>query len=56
MVPSRGLEVPEKINAEVELLIGQHVPEVLEPSEIRTRRGSGPYLTNKVVGVLLRFR
>ena len=27
-----GIQVPEKINAEVELLIGQDVPEALEPS------------------------
>ena len=37
------LQVPERINAEMELLIGQDVPEKLEPSEIRSRRGSGPY-------------
>ena len=29
-----GIQVPERINAEVELLIGQDVPEALEPSEI----------------------
>ena len=40
-----GIQVPERINAEVELLIGQDVLEALEPSEIRTRRGYGPYAT-----------
>ena len=31
-------------------LIGQDVPEALEPSEIRTRRGSGPYATKTKFG------
>ena len=39
------IQVPERINAEVELLIGQDVPEALEPSEIRSRHGNGPYAT-----------
>ena len=34
----------------VELLIGQDVPEALKPSEIRTRRGSGPYATKTKFG------
>ena len=37
------IQVPERINAEVELLIGQDVPEAHEPSEVRSRRGNGPY-------------
>ena len=45
-----GIQVSERINAEVELLSGQDVPEVLEPSEIRTRRGSGPYATKTKFG------
>ena len=36
-----GIQVPERINAEVELLIGQDVPEALAPSEIRTHSGNG---------------
>ena len=38
-----GIQVPERINAEVELLIGQDVPKALEPSEIRSRRDNWPY-------------
>jgi len=34
----------------VELLIGQDVPEVLEPFEIRTHRGKGPYATKTKFG------
>ena len=45
-----GIQVPERVNAEVELLIGQDVPEALEPSEIRTRRGNGPYATKTKFG------
>ena len=45
-----GIQVSERINAEVELLIGQDVPKALEPSEIRTRRGSGPYATKTKFG------
>ena len=45
-----GIQVPERINAEVELLIGQDVPEALQPSEVRTRRGSGPYATKTKFG------
>ena len=45
-----GIQVPERINAEVELLIGQDVPEALEPSEIRSRRGNGPYATRTKFG------
>ena len=40
-----AIQVPGRINAEVELLIGQDVPEALEPSEIRSLRGNGPYAT-----------
>lgn len=40
-----GILVPEIICREVELLIGQDVPEALEPSEIQSRRGDGPYTT-----------
>ena len=45
-----GIEAPERINAEVELLIGQDVPEALEPSEITSRRGNGPYATKTRFG------
>ena len=45
-----GIQVPERINAELELLIGQDVPEALEPSEIRTRRGNGPYASKTKFG------
>ena len=45
-----GIQVPERINTEVELVIGQGVFEGLEPSEIRTRRGSGPYATKTKIG------
>ena len=45
-----GIQVPERINAEVELLVGQDVPEALEPSEIRSRRGNGPYATKTKFG------
>ena len=45
-----GIQVPERINAEVELLIGQDVPEALEPSEIRSRRGNGPYASKTKFG------
>jgi len=45
-----GIQVPERISAEVELLTGQDVPEWLEPSEIRTRRGNGPYATKTKFG------
>ena len=45
-----GIQVPEKINAEVELLIGQDVPDALEPSEIRSRHGCGPYATKTKFG------
>ena len=45
-----GIQVSQKINAEVELLIGQDVPEVLEPSEIRTHSGNGPYATKTKFG------
>ena len=45
-----GIQVPERINAEVELLIGQDVPEALEPSEIRTRHGNRPYTTKTKFG------
>ena len=38
------------INAAVELLIGQDVPEALEPSEIRSRRGNGLYATKTKFG------
>ena len=37
------IQVSERINAEVELLIDQDVPEALEPSKIRTRHGNGLY-------------
>ena len=45
-----GIQRPERINAEVELLIGQDVPEALEHSEIRTRRSYGPYATKTKFG------
>ena len=45
-----GIQVSEKINAEVELLIGQDVPEALEPSEVRSRHGCGPYATKTKFG------
>ena len=45
-----GIQGPERINAEVELLIGQDVPEALEHSEIRTRRSYGPYATKTKFG------
>ena len=45
-----GIQVPERINAEVELPIGQDVPETFESSEIRTRRGYGPYATKTKFG------
>ena len=45
-----GIQVPQRINAEVELLIGQDVPEALEPSEIRAHRGNGPYATKTKFG------
>ena len=50
-----GIHVPERINAEVELLIGQDVPEVLEPSEIRSCRGNGPYATKTKFGWTLNW-
>jgi len=37
-----GILVPKKTRGEVELLIGQDVPEALEPSEIRSRHGDAP--------------
>jgi len=49
MVPSLG-QVLERINSEVELLIGQDVPEALEPSGIRTRRSNGPCATKTRFG------
>ena len=45
-----GIQVPERINAEVELLSGQDVPEALEPSEIRSRRGNGLCATKTKFG------
>ena len=45
-----GIQVAERINAEVELLVGKDVPEKLEPSEIRYRRGNGPYATKTKFG------
>ena len=45
-----GIQVPERLNVEVELLIGQNVPEALEPSEIRSRRGNGQYATKTKFG------
>ena len=45
-----GIQVPERINAKVELLIGQDVPEALEPSEIRGLHGNGPYATKTKFG------
>ena len=40
-----GIQVPQRFNTKVELLIGQDVPDALEPSEIRTHRGNGSYAT-----------
>ena len=45
-----GIQVPERIDAELELLIGQDVPEALEPSEIRTRHGNERYATKTKFG------
>ena len=45
-----GIRVPERINAEVVLLIGQDVPKALEPAEIRNRSGNGPYATKTKFG------
>ena len=44
------IKVPKVIRSEVELLIGQDVPEALEPSEIRSCRGNGPYATKTKFG------
>ena len=45
-----GIQDPERIKAEVELLTGQDVPEALEPSEMRTCCGNGPYATKTKFG------
>ena len=45
-----GILVPERIRGEVELLIGQDVPEALEADEIRSRRGDGPYASRTKLG------
>ena len=42
--------MPENINADVELLIEQHVPEALEPTKIKTHRDNGPYVTKTMLG------
>lgn len=39
-----------KIEAEVGLLIGSDVPEVMEPREVRPSRNGGPYATRTVFG------
>lgn len=45
-----SIQVPEGIDGGVELLIGQDVPEALEPSEVRSRPGNGPYATKTKFG------
>ena len=45
-----GVQMPENINADVELLIEQHVPEALEPTKIKTHRDNGPYVTKTMLG------
>ena len=44
-----GIQLPEVSNAEVELLIGQDVPEALEPSKISL--GSGILPVERALGV-----
>ena len=50
MAPPFRIVVPQRISGEVELLIGQDVPEALVPDEIRSRRGDGPYATSTKFG------
>ena len=45
-----NIKVPKVIRSEVELLIGQDVPEALEPCEVRSCRGKGPYTTKTKFG------
>ena len=45
-----NIKVPKVIRSEVELLIGQDVPEALEPCEVRSCRGKGPYATKTKFG------
>ena len=47
------IKVPKAIRGEVELLIGQDVPEALEPCEIRSCHGNGPYATKTKFGWML---
>ena len=48
-----NIKVPKVIRIEVELLIGQDVPEALEPCEVRSCRGKGPYATKTKFGWIL---
>ncbi|XP_067030834.1 uncharacterized protein [Acropora muricata] len=45
-----NMKVPKVIRSDVELLIGQDVPEALEPCEVRSCRGKGPYATKTKFG------
>ena len=44
-----GVKVPA-INAEIGLLIGSNVPQVLQPREIRVGEHRGPYATKTLLG------
>ena len=47
-----GIEIPE-IDAEVGLLIGSDVPEVLQPLEVRRSNNGGPFATRTIFGWVL---
>ena len=46
----KGIELPDKIIGDVELLIGQDVPSALEPVEVRSSQNHGPYPTRTKFG------
>ena len=48
----KGITVP-KIEAEIGLLIGSDVPQVLQPVEVRESKNGGPFATRTVLGWVL---
>ena len=48
----KGITVPD-IEAEIGLLIGSDIPQVLQPMEVRESKNSGPFATHTVFGWVL---
>ena len=48
----KGIDI-QQINAEIGLLIGNDVPEALQPKEVRQSRNGGPFATKTVLGWVL---